>query len=378
VAIVVPAFAGHTLPDPTDGIVALIGIVVLTSLAAWVTSGYGLASSGGTLAGAGGVSTGGVGTGAGAGPRSSPRFGSTIALWAAVGIAGIGLVVYQLGPLLQERDQRDLMAEYRTTLHNAANESSGLAGVKTVTEPPEEGSAVGIVEIPQLRAQQVVVEGVSASDTQKGPGHVPGTAGLGQPGNAAIVARRNAFGGSFRDLARLHEGDRILVTTTQGETVYAVTSVSTKTITNPPSADDTSGSTASAGASARSSSVRAVTVDALYGPTNNDRLTLVTSATRAPWNSSDATVVVAKMQGKPFAPTPQAGRTTKQTGRGGDGSAWASVVLVLLALTSAVVASVFIYRKLRFRVAYILTIAPLVALTVVAGVTISRLLPAWM
>ena len=68
-------------------------------------------------------------------------------------VAAVGLVVYQLGPLLQQRDQRDLLSEYRTTVRHAANESSGLPGVQVVDTPPAEGSPVGIVEIPALRAR---------------------------------------------------------------------------------------------------------------------------------------------------------------------------------------------------------------------------------
>ena len=218
-----------------------------------------------------------------------------------------------------------------------------------------------------------MIEGVSSSDTRKGPGHVPGTAGLGQPGNSAVVARRNAFGGSFRDLANLDKGARILVTTTQGQSVYAVRSIATRSLTSDDPTDGTSSPIAK-----ESGGSHDVTVGKLYGPTENDRLTLVTSATRAPWNGSEATVVTAEIVGKPFPPTPQAGRSNDQTGRSGDGTAWASVVLVILLYVGAVVAAVFLYRKLRFRVAYVLTIAPLVALTVVVGETLSRLLPAWM
>ena len=49
--------------------------------------------------------------------------------------------------------------------------------------------------------------------------------GPGQPGNSAIVARRSAFGGPFRPLGSLELGDEILVTTTQGQSIYVVTEV---------------------------------------------------------------------------------------------------------------------------------------------------------
>ena len=43
--------------------------------------------------------------------------------------------------------------------------------------------------------------------------------------HSAVVARHSAFGGSFTDLAELEPGDFILITTTQGQTVYETTEV---------------------------------------------------------------------------------------------------------------------------------------------------------
>jgi sortase A len=358
-AIAIPAFAGHKLADTTGSVVALIGIVLITSLAAWLTAGRRV----GAVSFAGGGSTGAAGSG-----RSNT--GALVMLWAGVAIAGLGLVVYQLGPLLQQREQHDLLAEYRTEVRHAANESSGLPGTSTATKPPAPGDPVAVMELGALRTQAVVVEGVSPTETRKGPGHVPGTAGLGQPGNAAVVGRRNGYGGTFADLAQLRKGDRILVTTTQGQTVYRVRTVATRTITDPPG-DDTSSTTAKPDRDA-------ISVDALYGPSKDDRLTLVTSASRAPWNSSDAIVVTARMEGKPFEPTPQNGRSDDESGRNAEHGVWASVVLSVVLYGAAIAAAVLLYRKMRFRIAYILTIAPLVALTVITGETLSRLLPAWM
>ena len=120
-----------------------------------------------------------------------------------------------------------------------------------------------------------------------------------------------------------------------------------------------------------------VQVSALYGKSTDDRLTLVTSASRSPLNSSQATEVVATMIGAPFKYTTQGARSSSQTGLHGDQGAWAAVFLALLALVAVVVASVVLYRRMRFRVAYVLTIAPLVALIVIFGESLIRLLPAW-
>jgi sortase A len=170
------------------------------------------------------------------------------------------------------------------------------------------------------------------------------------------------------------------VTTEQGQSVYSVRSVRETTIvdgTGSESATPAKGGTTTEAPATKAAS-GSITTDELYGPTDDDRLTLITSASRAFWNTSDAVVVTAKMVGQPFAPTPQGGRSDTQTGKTGESGMWASLALSLLLYGGAIAASVFLYRRMKFRVAYVLTVAPLVALTVVTGETLSRLLPAWM
>ena len=336
--VAVPAFAGRKVISTTGSIIALLGIVLVTSLAAWITAG-------GDLAGAG------PGAG-GSAPLTPKRVGSIALLWCAVAVAGMGLVVFQLGPLLAERDQRALLHEYRVQVRHAANEIGTLQGVTVATTPPERGAAVGILEIGALQTQDVVVEGVGAAQTSEAPGHVPGTAGLGQPGNAVVVARRNGYGASFQGLDQLRRGDRIVVTTTQGQSVYSVRTVRTTSIEEASEdAGSTSGSTTATvaptttvapattstpeagtpttttGTSTAASSssptagtatfARSTTVDKLYGPSSDDRLTLVTSGSRTPWNSSTAIVVDAKLLSKPFEPTPQGARQQWRNRDGG-------------------------------------------------------------
>ena len=223
--------AGHKLVDTDGSVIALIGIVLITTLAAWLTAGKPRSTA---LVGAGS-------SGTTAAPGRS-NFGGLAMLWAGVAVAGIGLVVYQLGPLLQQREQHDLLSEYRTEIRHAANSGSGIASTGGVAKAPADGDPVGVLEVGSLQTQAVVVEGVTPTETRKGPGHVPGTAGLGQPGNAAVVARRNGYGGAFADLSQVRKGDRILVTTTQGQSVYVVRTTKTESISDPP--DDSSGSSA--------------------------------------------------------------------------------------------------------------------------------------
>jgi sortase A len=280
-------------------------------------------------------------------------FGSLLVL--VVFFVAVGAVIYGIGSLVQARDQRNLMATERTNISNAAVLAKALDKVNLPTRPPVPGQPVGVLAIPALGLNQAVVEGVGSSQTVSGPGHVPGTAGLGQPSNAAVVGRNAGYGGVFGRLSQLKPGDKVLTATTEGQSIYIVRRVAAVTI----------GSSSATGGS-------------IYRQTSDNRLTLVTSASDAPWNSSRAIVVTAVLRGKPYVATPQESLQPGQLGNTGDSSAWAELVLSLLALAVIAGGAVFLYRRCTVRSAYLLSTAPLVAFTVLAAEGISRLLPAWM
>jgi hypothetical protein len=120
-----------------------------------------------------------------------------------------------------------------------------------------------------------------------------------------------------------------------------------------------------------------VTTGDLYGPSDDDRLTLVTAGSRVPWATDRATVVVATMRGRPFEPTPQGGRTTADDGRSSDAGVWAPLALAGLAYLAAAVVAVVLYRRARPRAAYLITAPPLLAATVLTAEAVARTLPAW-
>ena len=344
-------------------------------------------------------------TGGGRPPRPvTPRWiAGAAAAWVAVTAVVVVLVLYGVGPLLEQRAQSALIGDYRAEIRQASFQSEGLAGIEVPTRAPETGAPVAIVDIPDLQIEQVVVEGVGPRQTRRGPGHVPGTAGPGQPGNSAVVARRTAYGGAFRQLGRLERGDRILVTTTQGQSVYEVTDVrsapvaadsgqapapTTTTTAAPTTTTTAAADPAASGAPAPTTTTTAprpratlpdrdLTTADLYGPSPDDRLTLVTAASSRPWSTEVATVVVATMRSRPFAPTPQNGRTAVDDGRSADGGAWAPLTLAVFAYLAAVGAAVVLYRRARPRSAYLMTAPPLVAATMLAAEAAARLLPAW-
>lgn len=289
-------------------------------------------------------------------------------------IVAVGAVIYGIGSLVQARDQRTLMATERTNISNAAVLAKALDKENLPTQPPLPGQPVGVLAIPSLGLDQAVVEGVGSVQTVSGPGHVPGTAGLGQRGNAAIVGRNAGYGGVFGRLSQLEPGDKVLTATIEGQSIYVVRRVTAVTIG---SSSATGGSSADA-TPPSTSGAPTVSLESLYRHTSDNRLTLVTSDSSMPWNSSRAIEVVAVLRGKPYVATPQESQSPSQQGNTGDSSAWAELVLSVMALAAVVVGGVFLYRRCTVRSAYLLSTAPLVAFTVLAAEAISRLLPAWM
>jgi sortase A len=324
------------------------------------------------------------------------RWGLLVASWVVITLVGIALVLASMGPLVADRHQAALLTDYRQEIEDASNQAFGLPGIEVPTRAPSVGAAVGILDIGAIDSSRVVVEGSGPAQTCEGPGHVVGTAGPGQPGNSVVVGRASLCGSDFGSLGDLEEGDRILLTTVQGQSAYTVQHVGRHQVTDPDGAVDDEAEAATdettdeaeivedqldsgtAAADAAAVPEGQVTVDELYGPSDDDRLTLVTSATpKRPWVDDEALVVVATMDTTPFAPTPQGGRTTGNDGRQGDPAVTAPFLLALLAYGAAVAAAVWLFRNVRWRSAYLISLPLLIALTVVLAEQVVRILPAW-
>jgi sortase A len=109
---------------------------------------------------------------------------------------------------------------------------SGAAPTPTTTMPadvpaarpvPDLGKGVARLEIPRIGVNRIVVEGATAGDLTKGPGHFPETPLPGQLGNAAIAGHRTTHLAPFFSLEKMQQGDEIIVTTLNGRYVYQVT-----------------------------------------------------------------------------------------------------------------------------------------------------------
>jgi sortase A len=170
------------------------------------------------------------------------------------GVLILLFVAYQLWgtDLKESHSQAVLRQRFETELHDAR---TGHGTTTTTTSPPSsttttsspstttsttspgdqptvgatmaapgDGSPVGILRIPTIGVDKVIVQGTSTSDLQQGPGHYPGTPLPGEAGNAAIAGHRTTYGAPFYNLDELAPGDSIDVTTVQGSFTYSVTS----------------------------------------------------------------------------------------------------------------------------------------------------------
>lgn len=93
--------------------------------------------------------------------------------------------------------------------------------------PPPEGATepltlIGGIEIPTLGVTKWLYEGITIPTLDHGPGHWPGSAMPGQPGNVVIAGHRTSKDHPFRNIDRLVAGDPIIVTTTAGRFTYRV------------------------------------------------------------------------------------------------------------------------------------------------------------
>ncbi|WP_191247798.1 class E sortase [Amycolatopsis deserti] len=89
---------------------------------------------------------------------------------------------------------------------------------------PVEAMPMARLYLPRLGLHWTVVEGVSAADLRKGPGHYPDSQRPGETGNFAVAGHR--VRGTFWDLDKLGRGDAIVVETADRWFVYRVTNTS--------------------------------------------------------------------------------------------------------------------------------------------------------
>ncbi|GII63432.1 hypothetical protein Skr01_35170 [Sphaerisporangium krabiense] len=86
------------------------------------------------------------------------------------------------------------------------------------------GDAVALIRIPRLGRdyEYAVLEGVTAEDLRRGPGHYPGTARPGAVGNFVLSGHRTTYAAPFNRIDELRRGDEIVVEAPEARYTYRV------------------------------------------------------------------------------------------------------------------------------------------------------------
>ncbi len=97
-----------------------------------------------------------------------------------------------------------------------------------VPPPPENAKEplqdLGTISIPKLKLTDEMYEGVALTTLDQGPGHWPGTAMPGQPGNVVVAGHRVSHSKPFRNIDQLEAGDEVDFTVSGTTYTYLVTS----------------------------------------------------------------------------------------------------------------------------------------------------------
>jgi sortase A len=148
-----------------------------------------------------------------------------------IGILILLFVAYQLWGtgIYEAREQARLKSEFNAKLAKDQAREARLRRLSETTTttvappPPPTGQPIGIIRIPKIGLERVVVQGISVPDLRTGPGHYPATPMPGQLGNAAIAGHRTTYGAPFNRLDELAVGDPISIQTLAGTFRYTVT-----------------------------------------------------------------------------------------------------------------------------------------------------------
>lgn len=150
-------------------------------------------------------------------PGGSRRaLGFLQAIFLTLGLCALGYVgfVFLDAHFYQQKVKQQFQA------NSASGGNTPAANINSMM-PIADGTVFARIEIPRLKLDNVVIEGVSDSDLRRAVGHIPGTALPGNAGNVGVAGHRDTF---FRPLRNIQTGDEIMLTTSRGSYEYRVKS----------------------------------------------------------------------------------------------------------------------------------------------------------
>ncbi|HEX9335065.1 MAG TPA: sortase [Pseudonocardiaceae bacterium] len=164
-------------------------------------------------------------------PTPAPKAGfpirrviSTTLLILSASLLGFTLYIGLVSTLHYDRAQHDAYADFRVALAKATA-PTGPTDPDNPTALLAPGSAVAVLDIPEIGLRAVVFEGTTGGILENGPGHLRDTRLPGQAGIAEIMGRAATYGAPFGRISELNPGDQFTVITGQGTAHYRVADI---------------------------------------------------------------------------------------------------------------------------------------------------------
>jgi LPXTG-site transpeptidase (sortase) family protein len=126
-----------------------------------------------------------------------------------------------------DKTQGDTYPKNTSDTHSGKTLRKDPSPPKEMVEPAKRtpikmGSAFARIEIPKIKVDEIVVEGVNQQQLALGPGHMEETAWPGEYGNMVISGHRVTHSRPFYYLDRLKIGDSITIHTKSQKFTYSV------------------------------------------------------------------------------------------------------------------------------------------------------------
>lgn len=139
-------------------------------------------------------------------------------------LTGIGLGAYVgFSKYMSSKDQDKMKDEFYNVVNQSKDKADNKSSNTEQNKKYEGPQPIALLKIPKINVEVGVAEGTSDYVLKYAAGHFENTALPGQKGNFAVAGHRNlVYADYFADLDKLTKGDKVIVSTKDGDYTYIV------------------------------------------------------------------------------------------------------------------------------------------------------------